>query len=104
VPHASSRCPRNESPAGELRPLIGADGQWIASELRGLVQQAHDVLAAHGRVLIGLRKTIESFSTVMSAISSPQPSLGKEVALTTQCPLLFVIFPIVTSIAPLYYK
>lgn len=47
MPNAACRCPRHEGPTGELKPLIGADGQRVAAELRCLVQQAHDILATH---------------------------------------------------------
>lgn len=47
VPRVQSHRQRHESPAGEPRPLIGADGQVLASEVRGSVQQVQDVLVAH---------------------------------------------------------
>jgi hypothetical protein len=42
--------PGHEGAAGELRPLVGTDGPWVASELSHRVEHPCHVLAAHAVV------------------------------------------------------
>ena len=37
--------PRHESPAGELRAVVGAHRQWVAAEDGRAIEQARDVVA-----------------------------------------------------------